>query len=92
MIDGTVDFVASGGTSDSQQKAELKEPVGVSSFLPSAAASALVRAAESAKCFEPNSVERQLVLDRVIKKVRQEFPQFFADSYHGSQRRRQSDR
>lgn len=86
MKDAATFTVDDRGGSASIDPFKPQEPLGVSGFLPRPAAMALVRAAESAKCFQPFSVERQLVLDRVIRKVREEYPRFFADGHNGSKR------
>lgn len=77
MIDGTVDLVAAGGTSDSEQKAELKEPVGISNFLPRIAAEMLVQAAELARQHPIDSFERRRAIEDAIVGVKNRWPEYF---------------
>lgn len=53
--------------------------LGASTFLPQTAACCLIRAAEEARAMPEDSIQRRIRVDQAIRKVRSEYPEFFAD-------------
>lgn len=71
---------------------ENEDLVGVSEFLPRPAALALVRASLECQSLLFGSLQRRLVLERVIKKVRAEYPEYFREDIDAGERPRRQHR
>lgn len=68
---------------------ETEKPrLGVSGFLPPLAAATLVRAAEDARQYEQEELERVRIIDDAISEVREKWPQYFAEEGRASSRNR----
>ena len=67
-------------------------PLGVSTFLPIFAATALVRAAQQARQLPEYSTERVRIIRDAVRKVREEYPRFFRQTDDRGQRQRSGNR
>ncbi len=81
MIDGTVDLVADGGTVEPDRESESvqkpREPIGISEFLPRAAAMRLAQGVATARMYPVNSFERRRALEDAIVGVKNRWPEYF---------------
>ena len=81
MIDGTVDLVADGGTVEPDRESESvqkpREPIGISEFLPRAAAMRLAQGVATARMYPVNSFERRRAIEDAIVGVKNRWPEYF---------------
>lgn len=81
MTDGAIELVADGGTVEPDRESESvqkpREPIGISEFLPRAAAMRLAQGAATARMYPVNSFERRRALEDAIVGVKNRWPEYF---------------
>lgn len=77
MPDEAAELVVIGGASSSVDPVKPQEPLGVSGFLPRAAANRLVLAAATARMYPEDSFERRRALEDAIVGVKNRWPEYF---------------
>ena len=81
MTDGAIELVADGGTVEPDRESEPvqkpKEPIGISEFLPRAAAMRLAQGVATARMYPVNSFERRRALEDAIVAVKDRWPEYF---------------
>ena len=77
MPDEAAEFVVARGASSSVDTVKPQEPLGVSGFLPRAAADRLVIAAATARMYPEDSFERRRALEDAIVGIKNRWPQYF---------------